>query len=494
MAEELEMLWQNLKVTEEEEVSVTLGDECTRAANERGKNCLVMKVLSRRSIMLEALRKNIRMLWKPNKSLQLSVISDDLFLAEFEDERDKRRVMDMRPWHYEKQLVLLKEFDGEKDPKDMTLKWSPFWVQIYNLPLKSRTRETGRAIGASLGQVLEVDVEDTGVQWGRCLRVKVEIDVTRKLIRGRKINIEKEEARWVQFKYERLPNFCYRCGLLEHDQRECSEKVGHGKGDEKEELQYGAWMRGDPVKRWGMEGVFSKKMEGARATNGERIRLDEEQNKMEKQREMVAREKQASVDNVLEENAMGLQMEKDAGGEMTTEMFHENSKVCKMGESSKETQAKKGNGKGEEESVINGLDKDLQKVIETREWVIPNFDFKPTRQNPSGDSSTDLEVEPTEEGPVAMTFEVGVGWVTDKMSPTSGHWKRRARANPGLENVKNLSPSKKKRESSSLEDIVQNPKESKRKKIEAQSEEGAGKEVFTDGGEADAARQLRRAQ
>ena len=118
----------------------------------------------------------------------------------------------------------------------------------------------------------------------------------------------------------------------------------------------------------------------------------------------------------------------------------------------------------------------------------------PTRQSPSGDSSTGLDVEATEEGPIAMTFEEEVGWVTDKMSPTSGHWKRRARANLGLENVKNLSPSRKKRECSSLEDIDQNPKESKRKKIEAQSEEGAGKEVFTDGGVADAARQLRRAQ
>ena len=102
MAEELETIWQKIKVTEEEEVSITLGDECTRAAYERGKNCLVMRVLSRRGIMLEALRKNIRMLWKPNKSLQLSVIGEELFLAEFEDEWDKRRVMDMRPWHYEK--------------------------------------------------------------------------------------------------------------------------------------------------------------------------------------------------------------------------------------------------------------------------------------------------------------------------------------------------------------------------------------------------------
>lgn len=102
MAEELETLWQKLRVTEEEEVSISLGGECTRAANERGRNCLVMKVLSRKGIMLEALRKNIRMLRKPNKSLQLSVIEEELFLVDFEDERDKRRVMEMRPWHYEK--------------------------------------------------------------------------------------------------------------------------------------------------------------------------------------------------------------------------------------------------------------------------------------------------------------------------------------------------------------------------------------------------------
>ena len=180
------------------------------------------------------------MLWKPNKNIQLSVIGEELFLVDFEDECDKRRVVDMRPWHYEKQLVLFQEFEGEKNPKDIILKWSPFWVQIYNLPLKSRTRETGKAIGASLGKVIEVDVADTGVQWGTCLRVWVDIDVTRKLIRGRKINFEEGGARWVHFKYERLPNFCYRCGLLEHDLKDCLEGSGNDKEVERGDLQYGA--------------------------------------------------------------------------------------------------------------------------------------------------------------------------------------------------------------------------------------------------------------
>ena len=61
MAKELELLWQKQTVTDEEEVSVNLGRECTRATKERGNNCLVIKVLSRRGIMLDALRKNIRM-------------------------------------------------------------------------------------------------------------------------------------------------------------------------------------------------------------------------------------------------------------------------------------------------------------------------------------------------------------------------------------------------------------------------------------------------
>ena len=56
---------------------------------------------------MDALRKNVRMLWKPNKSIRISVIEVEMFLVEFEDERDKRRVFEMSPWHYEKQLVLL---------------------------------------------------------------------------------------------------------------------------------------------------------------------------------------------------------------------------------------------------------------------------------------------------------------------------------------------------------------------------------------------------
>lgn len=77
------------------------------------------------------------------------------------------------------------------------------------------------------------------------------IDVTKKLIQRKKINIEGGESRWVNFKYKRLPNFCYRSGLLDHTIKECTEGSLVNGAKEEGKLQYGAWLRGDPWQRHG---------------------------------------------------------------------------------------------------------------------------------------------------------------------------------------------------------------------------------------------------
>ena len=195
MADELERLWCKLSFTEEEDEGIKLDSNCTRAAKEIGKNCVLMKILAHKSISIEALRKNIRMLWRPNKSVQISEVDEDLFLVEFGDGRDKKKVLDICPWSYEKQLVLLQEFDGKLTLREVKIKWAPFWVRIFNLPLNCRTDEIGRAIGGKLGEVLEINVQESGVQWGMCLRVKVSVDVTKRLVRGKKIPVERGECR-----------------------------------------------------------------------------------------------------------------------------------------------------------------------------------------------------------------------------------------------------------------------------------------------------------
>ncbi|XP_075654591.1 uncharacterized protein LOC142624738 [Castanea sativa] len=207
MAEELEELWKKLTFIEDEDVGIVLDSSSTKAAKE----------------------------------------------VEFGDGRDKKRVIEMCPWSYEKQLVLIQDFEGELTPKEIEIRWAPFWIQIYNLPLKSRTKETRKAIGSSLGLVLDVDVLESGVQWGKCLRVRVRINVKKRFVRGKKITIEGGESRWVSFKYERLPNFCYRCGLLNHALKDCNEGLEHSKEERINVLRYRAWLRGDLIRRSGNE-------------------------------------------------------------------------------------------------------------------------------------------------------------------------------------------------------------------------------------------------
>ena len=54
------------------------------------------------------------------------------------------------------------------------------------------------------------------------MQVWVSIDITKPLSRGRKVEFSNGEVSWVNFKYERLPNLCYWCGRLTHQDRECS--------------------------------------------------------------------------------------------------------------------------------------------------------------------------------------------------------------------------------------------------------------------------------
>nr|POE71238.1 hypothetical protein CFP56_29067 [Quercus suber] len=148
----------------EEDEGIELDVNNTRAAKEVGKNCVVMKIMAHKSISLDARRKNLRILWKPNKSMQISKVEEDLFLVEFGDNRDKKKVMDMCPWCYDKQLVLIQDLDGKLTPKEIEIKWAPLWVQIYNFPLNCRIKGIGGAIGVKLGKVLEVDVQDSGAE------------------------------------------------------------------------------------------------------------------------------------------------------------------------------------------------------------------------------------------------------------------------------------------------------------------------------------------
>lgn len=71
------------------------------------------------------------------------------------------------------------------------------------MPLLSMTKQIGEKIGASLGELEEVDMAGDGNGWRRYLCIRVIIDLLKPLERGRAL-ILNGKSYWVQFKYEKL--------------------------------------------------------------------------------------------------------------------------------------------------------------------------------------------------------------------------------------------------------------------------------------------------
>lgn len=61
---------------------------------------------------------------------------------------------------------------------------------MHNMPLACMNREAGCNIGSTVGTVEQVDVNSKGVGWGKYLRVKVMLDITKPLARGQLLKIK----------------------------------------------------------------------------------------------------------------------------------------------------------------------------------------------------------------------------------------------------------------------------------------------------------------
>ena len=215
MSDCLEVLCGRISLTEGERIGIQVTDEEVADTRALGGKCLVGKVWTEKTINKEAFRSVLTGIWRIVGGVKIKELQDSLWLFEFSDVVDKNRIMEGRPWSYDRKILVLNEFDGRTPPSQMDFSQSPMWVQVHDLPLLYMNKVVGTKLGESLGQLLDVDVAGDGAGWGWCLRVHVVLDLKKPLDRGRALNLGGRTT-WVKFKYEKLPLFCFRCGCIVH--------------------------------------------------------------------------------------------------------------------------------------------------------------------------------------------------------------------------------------------------------------------------------------
>lgn len=111
---------------------------------------------------------------------------------------------------------------------------------MLHLPLACMSAKIGNQIGSSVGHVVEVDTDDDGVGWGQFLRVKIRVDLTKPLLRGRQLKLQGVSMS-VAFQYEWLPRFCFNYGVVKYGLLGCTKKSSSMVHRYK--LENGPWLR-----------------------------------------------------------------------------------------------------------------------------------------------------------------------------------------------------------------------------------------------------------
>jgi hypothetical protein len=116
---------------------------------------------------------------------------------------------------------MVQQWDREKDPKEIEFYKVPIWIQLWGLPLHCKTITMGKHLGSQLGLVEDVALYDFPDK-ARIVKIKVHIDTNQPIRPGLFIGNTKDGIKWVDFRYENLPMFCFLCGYIGHNETSCN--------------------------------------------------------------------------------------------------------------------------------------------------------------------------------------------------------------------------------------------------------------------------------
>ncbi|XP_060965260.1 uncharacterized protein At4g02000-like [Cannabis sativa] len=155
-------------------------------------------------------------LWKPGKGMYVNIIEQNRFLFQFFHEIDIQRVLTVSPWTYDRKQLILERLQRGDNPRTIALNKLDIWVQIHDRQSEFKTDRAIQQAGNYMGVFLESDLKNFQGVWREYLRVRVYLNVDVPLKRRMKFCKKGGEAFYANFKYEKLPTFCFICGIMGH--------------------------------------------------------------------------------------------------------------------------------------------------------------------------------------------------------------------------------------------------------------------------------------
>lgn len=183
----------------------------------------------------------LALIWRPKKGMEIYDLGGHRYLFVFLSCIRFTEGHGWGPWTLEQSLLLYHKLEGNENAHLVKLNKMKIWVQVYDLLSGMLSNKILESIGNYVGTFIKSDPQNLNGSWKLFSRIIVAMDVEKPIIRRMRIKREGGEWTWINFKYERLSNFCFLCGLMGHSDRDCG--VVYANPNKIVERSYGTWLR-----------------------------------------------------------------------------------------------------------------------------------------------------------------------------------------------------------------------------------------------------------
>ncbi|KAL2928557.1 hypothetical protein RDABS01_006570 [Bienertia sinuspersici] len=114
---------------EKEDDSIEWRDDGEEEEEDRVALSLMGELWTKRSINNKAFMSTIKGVWQLKYVVDIRNIGKNKFLFQFYHWKDKNRVLEGQPWHFDKYALLLGEIHGTHKPSDINLTYMPIWAR-----------------------------------------------------------------------------------------------------------------------------------------------------------------------------------------------------------------------------------------------------------------------------------------------------------------------------------------------------------------------------
>ncbi|KAJ0984231.1 hypothetical protein J5N97_002587 [Dioscorea zingiberensis] len=170
-------------------------------------------------------REALTRLWGHLGEFSVADMLNGFFLIRYSTSEMMETILTEGPWTVNGMVLHIIRWRPHFQASFEKLTSAILWVQLYNLSPEYWEMEHLKTVAAKIGKVIKVD-ETTFLQdRAKFARVCIEIDLNQPLKKGVWVNSEEpvNSQCFVSILYEKLPVFCYKCGVVEHGADGCKQ-------------------------------------------------------------------------------------------------------------------------------------------------------------------------------------------------------------------------------------------------------------------------------